>query len=73
MVKDKFKSKMEWKGNYLTVGDIALGFIHSPGQGAHLVWLYLREANIKTPFDSKEQAKEAAEQAVIDWFERVLK
>ncbi|MCP5078974.1 MAG: hypothetical protein GY951_13075 [Psychromonas sp.] len=49
------------------------GFIHSVKGGKWLVVLvFLGSGEIRGPFDTEEQAKEAAEQAVIDWFEGVL-
>ncbi|MCP4984541.1 MAG: hypothetical protein GY928_00355 [Colwellia sp.] len=68
-MKDKLKSKMVWKDNKLLVDRQYLGCINSHGINNWQVWVGFTEAMYSS---TKEQAKEAAEQAVIDWFERVL-
>ncbi len=78
---DKLKSRMEWKGNYLTVNDMDMGHVYPLYRNEYRAWLYCREdqepcvrgSNIGDLYSTKKKAEAAAEQAVIDWFERVLK
>ncbi|MCP5004406.1 MAG: hypothetical protein GY941_10800 [Planctomycetes bacterium] len=68
-MKDKIRDKIVWTGNHLLVDRVYLGCINSHGINNWQLWFGFKEEI----FSTKEQAKEAAEQAVIDWFERVLK